>query len=376
MPEECVAEICNLPFGTLQSSYWVLPLQVRTCMQTLSIALQASEARNKEQTDLLLAAESRERQAATDADAARQAIQEARAESAKLSSEAISTQETMQGCINALQRSYDEAVDAQATANQSLRMREEEIAQLHNLLQGLCSLIFCMALCVVKCPQSTAFPDVGVGLRDGDMPICERSHRTGMIQRTEVEDIEAELRELQVQVPELQETIRVQNEKMADLGSQTPRPEWHSQRRMLPESEQHIVPISRQACKPTAVVAAKLVSRLSHYASQLDVRSVVLGVWRGISVLLMLSGPCACVQEATRDRDNLQMMLAPDPQGWSAAPGCVCDGDGGKEIFVQACGCGGDVPRVLRAEGQVLLPQDAVPVAMRRRLNSFWCSAC
>lgn len=115
-------------------------------MQTLSGALQASEARNTEQTDLLLAAESRERQAATDADAARQAIQEARAESSKLSSEVISVQETMQGSINALQQSYDEAAAAQATASQSLRIREEEIAQLHKLLQGVCNLMFCMAL--------------------------------------------------------------------------------------------------------------------------------------------------------------------------------------------------------------------------------------
>lgn len=177
-----------------------------------------------------------------------------------------------------------------------------------------------------------------------------------MIHRTEVEDMEAELRELQVQVPELQESIRVQNDKMADLGSRTPRPEWHSQRRMLPECEQHIVPISRQACKPTAVVAAKLVRRLSHYASQLDVRSLMLGLQRHKCVAPAVRILCMCVQETARDRDHLQMMLAPDPHGWRATLGSGCDGDGGKEVFVQARGCGGDVPRVLRAKGQVLAP--------------------
>ena len=109
-------------------------------MQTLSGALQNAETHSSEQSALLLAAKSRERQAATDAEVARTAIQEARAANEKLSSEATSTQEAMQGTINSLQQSYDEAAAAQATAECSLRIRDEEIAQLHTLLQGLFNL--------------------------------------------------------------------------------------------------------------------------------------------------------------------------------------------------------------------------------------------
>ena len=114
-----------------------------------------------------------------------------------------------------------------------------------------------------------------------------------MIKRTEVEELEAELRELRIQVPELQETVQQQLQKLAALGERTPRPEWSTHRRLLPESEQHVVPISRQAGKPTAAVASKLVSRLSHYASQLDVRSHAAGN-PNLSRTVLLHHPGAC----------------------------------------------------------------------------------
>lgn len=97
-----------------------------------------------------------------------------------------------------------------------------------------------------------------------------------MVKRSEVEELETELRELQVQVPELQETVRQQREELRILGDRTPRPDWPKERRLLPANEQHVVPISRQASKPTAVVATKLVDRLSKYVSQLDVRSSIV----------------------------------------------------------------------------------------------------
>ena len=59
------------------------------------------------------------------------------------------------------------------------------------------------------------------------------------------------------------------------------------------------------------------------------------------------------LQEAARDRDHLQMMLVPDPVQLRFS----LDSDSiaqGHQIVVQALGCGGDVPRLLRATGQVL----------------------
>lgn len=109
-------------------------------MQKLSGALQAAEARNRDQAALLLAAESRERQAATDAEAARHAIEDARAEIAKLISEGNTSKEDMQATISSLQQVHQDASNAQAVAEQSLRMKSEEISQLHSLLQGLCDI--------------------------------------------------------------------------------------------------------------------------------------------------------------------------------------------------------------------------------------------
>lgn len=106
-------------------------------MQTLSAALQGAEARNSEQTALLLAAESRERQAATDAEVARHAIEEARAEIVKLSLESHAAKEHLQGTIDSLQLAYQEAADAQAVAEHSLRAKSEELVQLHTLLEGV-----------------------------------------------------------------------------------------------------------------------------------------------------------------------------------------------------------------------------------------------
>ena len=93
-----------------------------------------------------------------------------------------------------------------------------------------------------------------------------------MIKRSEVAELEAELRELQVQVPDLQGTVQDQAAKLKDLGDRTPRPEWPVQCGLLPACDQHIMPMSRTASKPTVLIADKLVSRLSQYASQLDVR--------------------------------------------------------------------------------------------------------
>lgn len=109
-----------------------------------------------------------------------------------------------------------------------------------------------------------------------------------MIQRTEVAGLEAELREMQVRVPELQQTVHEQAEKLKALGERTPRPEWHEQRGLLPSCEQHIVPVSMKAGKPTAIIAGKLISRLSHYSTQLDVRSLRLAVQKGRVLLVML----------------------------------------------------------------------------------------
>eukprot|EP00892_Ulva_mutabilis_P006917 jgi/Ulvmu1/4598/UM002_0327.1 len=106
-------------------------------MQILSGALQCAEARSAEQTAVLLAAQSRERQAATDAEAARHAIEEARADIAKLTADAKNSKEQLQETISKLQQSYEEAAHAQAEAEQALRTKNEEVAQLHSLLPGM-----------------------------------------------------------------------------------------------------------------------------------------------------------------------------------------------------------------------------------------------
>lgn len=109
------------------------------CAQVLSGALRTAEAQIDEQAGRLLEAESRERQAATDAEAARSVILEARAEIGKLTTDAASDKQAAEVTIRNLQRSYDEAAAAQESAERSLRSRDEEITQLHTLLQGAMS---------------------------------------------------------------------------------------------------------------------------------------------------------------------------------------------------------------------------------------------
>eukprot|EP00892_Ulva_mutabilis_P006918 jgi/Ulvmu1/4599/UM002_0328.1 len=85
------------------------------------------------------------------------------------------------------------------------------------------------------------------------------------------------------------------------------------------------------------------------------------------------------VQEASSDRDNLQKLVPSDPMEWQLRVQSATIQHDARHAVVQALGSGAEIPRILRATGQVL-QQLCLAVALPESCQSYvfatWLQVC